>query len=343
LDRRPITACLSASGETGEIEARLRRFDGEYRWFLFRVGPLHDEKVKIVRWYGTNTDIEDRKRAEEALRASECNLRLLIEDIPGLVCLNSAQGELEYVNQRLVDDTGTSIGDLSNLGWTSVLYPDDVELVLGTWLQSVATGHPHDADFQLRRSDGTYRWFHARTEPLRDSEDRIIRWYGILYDVDDRRKAEDALHKTQIELAHITRVMTMGELAASIAHEINQRLAANVTNGSACLRWLAGDSPNLDEAREATWRMIRDGNRASDVITRIRALVRKTEQVEATFREVTALIITFIPGLFDSWTSSAIITAIPIQSKVWSYFSKSFDDKCDGYSALVGPQPIVGG
>jgi PAS domain S-box-containing protein len=98
-----------------------------------------------------------------------------------------------------------------------------------------------------------------------------------IMDITEQKRAEEALHKAQAELAHVTRVTTMGELAASIAHEVNQPLAAVVTNGNACLRWLAGTTPNLNEAREAVWRIIRDGNRASAVITRIRALVRKTD------------------------------------------------------------------
>jgi len=102
-----------------------------------------------------------------------------------------------------------------------------------------------------------------------------------IMDITEQRRAEEALHKAQAELAHVTRVTTMGELAASIAHEVNQPLAAVVTNGNACLRWLAGTTPNLNEAREAVWRIIRDGNRASDVITRIRALVRKTDTEKA--------------------------------------------------------------
>ena len=99
--------------------------------------------------------------------------------------------------------------------------------------------------------------------------------------VEDRKRAEETLRRSQAELAHLTRVMTMGELAASIAHEINQPLAAIVNNGSACLRWLAGEAPNLVEAREAARDIIRDGNRAADVIAHIRALLRKTETEKA--------------------------------------------------------------
>src|SRR5207245_7136434 len=103
-----------------------------------------------------------------------------------------------------------------------------------------------------------------------------IEFVGAVMDVTERKRAEEALRQAQADLAHVTRVTTLGEMTASIAHEVNQPLSGVVTNSSACLRWLAGDSPNLDEAREAVRRILRDGNRASDVISRIRALVSKT-------------------------------------------------------------------
>ncbi len=114
--------------------------------------------------------------------------------------------------------------------------------------------------------------------------------------LEDQKRAEDTLHRSQAELAHVRRVVTMGELAASIAHEINQPLAAIVNNGSACLRWLAGDAPNLVEAQEAAQRIVRDGNRAAEVITRIRGFLRKTESekspldINQTIREIVAVI-----------------------------------------------------
>ena len=116
-----------------------------------------------------------------------------------------------------------------------------------------------------------------------------------IMDITERKRADEALHKTQAELAHVTRVATLGELTASIAHEVKQPLAAIVTNGNACLRWLAGDSPSLDEARETARRIIRDGNRAGDVIGRIRTLLRKTGtekellDMNQAIREVVAL------------------------------------------------------
>jgi C4-dicarboxylate-specific signal transduction histidine kinase len=152
-----------------------------------------------------------------------------------------------------------------------------------------------EAEARLRRADGEYRWLLIRAVPLRDETGKIVKWYGASADIEDRKRAEETLRKSQAELAHITRVTTMGELAASIAHEVNQPLSAIVNNGSACLRWLASGEPNLDEARDAARRIIRDGNRAGEVITRIRMLLRKTDtektrlDINQTIREVVAL------------------------------------------------------
>jgi C4-dicarboxylate-specific signal transduction histidine kinase len=133
----------------------------------------------------------------------------------------------------------------------------------------------------LRRADGEYRWLLIRAVPLRDEVGKIVKWYGTSTDIEDRKRAEETVRKAQAELAHVTRVTTMGELAASIAHEVNQPLSAIMNNSSACLRWLASGEPNLDEAREAARRVIRDGARAGEVITRIRALLRKTDTEKA--------------------------------------------------------------
>ena len=229
----------------------------------------------------TDNVVDQPKRPGGELLESERNLRLMTEAIPGMVVLSSAKGDVEYVNKRLLDYTGETVEDMAALGWASVLHPDDAEPLLDAWLQSIDTGQPHIAEFRLRRRDGVYRWFQSRSEGLRETDGRILRWYTLIHEIEDWKNLERALRETEGELAHFARVMTLGELAASIAHEIKQPLAAVITNASACLRWLSRESPDLDEAREAVRRLIRDGNRASDVVTSICALVRKTGQQNA--------------------------------------------------------------
>jgi PAS domain S-box-containing protein len=276
------------SGKPGEMEARLRRFDGEYRWFLFRVNPVHDESGKVVKWYGTNADIEDRRRAEEALRAREQDLSLIIETIPGLVWCATPEGELNYLNRRILDYTGTTLGDWAQNGWTNFIYPDDVEPAMRAWSHAVATGELYAIQCRFRRSDGAYRWFQVLGQAARDKEGGVTRWYGLLIDIDDRRNMEEALRSNEARLSRATQIAAVGELSASIAHEINQPLAAVVSNGHACLRWLSAEPPGLAKAFEAAERIVRDGKEAGEVVRRIRALFKRAplEKIQLDLNEV---------------------------------------------------------
>lgn len=286
---------MLVSGESDEIEARLRRHDGVYRWFLIRAQAFRDEEGKIVRWYGTSTDIEDRKRGEEALRDREQSLRLILDGIAGLVAITSATGEVEAVNRQASDYFGRSAEEMKGWSTSNAVYPDDLPGVISAWIRSLETGFPYDVDHRLRRADGVYRWFHARGLPLRGREGRILRWYVLLTDIDDRKRAEEELRTAQSELARMMRVLTMGQLTASIAHEVNQPLSGIITNASTCLRMLDANPPNVEGARETARRTIRDGHRASDVVTRLRTLYsKKVPAVEPmdlneAAREVTAL------------------------------------------------------
>jgi C4-dicarboxylate-specific signal transduction histidine kinase len=161
--------------------------------------------------------------------------------------------------------------------------------------QSIASGSPYDIVQRLRRSDGVYRWFQNKGCPLRDAAGRIIRWCVLLTDIDDLKRAAAELRRVHDHLAEASRVTSLGALTASIAQEVNQPLSGIITNASTCLRMLDADPPNLDGAREAARRTIRDGNRAADVVARLRALFSKKELTlesldlnEAT-REVIAL------------------------------------------------------
>jgi PAS domain S-box-containing protein len=176
-----------------------------------------------------------------------------------------------------MDYHGLTLQEAQREDWSKGLHPDDVEPALKVWQEAMLHRKPYEAEVRLRGVDGRYHRFLSRGVPLYDDRGQLVQWFGTNTEIEDRKQAEEALLEAQAELAHLTRVMTLGEVAASIAHEVNQPLAAVVTNGNACLRWLAREVPDLDEARASVERIIRDGHRASDVIRRIRALAKHTD------------------------------------------------------------------
>jgi hypothetical protein len=269
-----------ATGHPFSAEVRVCRADGSYRWFQCRGFPSRDVDGRIVRWYNLLTDVEDRRNAEEALRASEYHLRLMTETIPALVWRTTPDGEIDYVNRRVLQYAGKRLEDFGNNGWLQLLHPDDVDPTFRKWQQSTRTGEPHQVTYRLRRADGEYRWFDVRGEPLRDSEGRVAEWYGICIDVEDRKRTEEVLRSTQERLSVASQIATVGELSASIAHEVNQPLTAVVSNGNACLRWLSAQPPNLGKAMEAAERIVRDGKDAGEVVRRIRALFKRAAHEE---------------------------------------------------------------
>lgn len=410
-----------STGEPFEFETRARRFDGVYRWFQARGCPLRDSHGRIVRWSHLLIDIDDRKRAEEALRERERESRLLINSIPGFVATLTPAGEAELLNDRLIEYSGQTIDELRGWDNNDTIHAEDLPRLIDVFAHALSSGDPYDIAIRFRRFDGVYRWFQARGLPFRDSSGRLLRWYVLLTDIDDlkraeeelrrseaflvegqrlarignflwhletgaiswseqvyrmfefepgthvtlerigsrvhpedlpmlydmveraqrgeshfeyehrlvmpdnsvkhlhliahaarsdkdaliyigavqdvtrRRVAEEALDKARSELAHVARVATVSTLTASIAHEINQPLSGIITNAGTCLRMLDASPPNIDGARETVRRTLRDGNRASDVITRLRALFSKREftleplDVNDVTREVVAL------------------------------------------------------
>jgi PAS domain S-box-containing protein len=391
-----------ASGTPYEIVQRFRRYDGVYRWFTNRGFPVRDTNGDVVRWCVLLTDIDDLKRAEDAIRRSERDLALIINTIPALAWSMQPDGSADFFNQHYLDFIGLSAEQAGGWGWTAAVHPDDLNELSATWQRIRASEASGEAEARLRRHDGAYRWFLFRANPLRDEAGTIVKWYGVNTDIEDRRRAEaelrraydsfadaqrlsktgsfitdlvgddhnwseetfrifgfqpgtrvtlqriqpiihpddrssfesmiaramsggdvnfsfrivtadadvkhlrgiahvvekiegrpmfvgaiqdvtesmvaeEALNKARSELAHVARVATVSALTASIAHEINQPLSGIITNAGTCLRMLAADPPDVDGARETARRTIRDGNRASDVITRLRALFSKKE------------------------------------------------------------------
>jgi PAS domain S-box-containing protein len=297
-DRDRIAAGLDSAAMPREVraEARLRRHDGEYRWFQFSANAVRDEHGNIIRWYGISTDIEERKRAEEELRRRE-----------------AFQAEGQHLAQMGNFSWRIATGDII---WSEPLYRIfDLDPATPVTLDLIASRvHPDDGpamsdmierarrgenDFEYRHrivmTDGSTKCLHliAHRAQALSSEAEYI---GAVLDVTQRWLSEEALGEARWELAHFARLTSLGTLTASIAHEVSQPLSGIITNAGTCLRMLAADPPNVDGARETARRTIRDGHRAADVVSRLRALFSKrpatTEAVDlnAAAREVIALL-----------------------------------------------------
>jgi len=390
------------TGQTYEVEQRNRRADGVYRWFQSRGRAVRNRKGEITAWYWLNTDIEDRKRAEEAVQSNERNLSLIINTMPILAWSARPDGSAEFFNQHYLDYVGLPLEKLQGWGWAVAVHPDDLSALIETWRSTMSAGKPTEGEARLRRFDGEYRWFLFRANPMHNESGEIAKWYGTNTDINDRKRAEaelkesylrlteaqrlsktgsfitdlvaddhnwseetfrifefapltkitvqmirdmiypedlppfdsmiaramtgkdvdfsfrfvtsrgavkhirgmarviehiagrplfigalqdvtdskiaeEALNRARSDLAHVARVTTLNALTASIAHEINQPLSGIITNANTGLWLLSTDPPDLDGAREAAQRTIRDGNRASDVIKRLRTLYSKKE------------------------------------------------------------------
>jgi PAS domain S-box-containing protein len=202
-----------AAGEPFENEMRARRADGVYRWLRSRRVPLRDANGAIVNWYGAGHDIDDQKRAEAALRESEYKLRQIIETVPGLLWSTDPDGELTHVNQRFLDYSGLRFEDFKHGGWKALLRPDDHAEIARTFCHAIQTGTSYQDVMRLRRADGEFRWHQIRAEPLRDRHGNIIQWYGLSVDIDEAKKAEDQLRRSEAYLAEAQRLSHTGTWA----------------------------------------------------------------------------------------------------------------------------------
>ena len=189
-----------ASGLPFQFEQRMRRFDGEYRWFNTRGDPVRDDSGRIARWYLLATDIEDRKRAEHALRSA-------FDGIAGLVSVIEPNGKLKTVNRQVLDYFGRSLEELKQWETSDAVHPEDLPRVLELFKKTIASGIPFNFELRMRRFDGEYRWFETRGVPIRDDSGRIVRWYLLNTDIEDRKRAEHASRSALDGIAGLVAIM----------------------------------------------------------------------------------------------------------------------------------------
>ena len=272
-----------SAGEPMECEARLRQADGQYRWALIRNVPLRDELGKIVKWYGTSIDIEDRKQAEDSLRQSQAYLseaqRL---SHTGSFGWRVSTGEIVWSAEtfRIFQYDQTTKPALELVSQRT--HPEDALDAQQKVARATQAGKDFDFEHRLLMPDGSVKYVHVVAYAERGKSGEL-EYVGAVMDITavkeaegKIKRAEEALRQAQADLAHVNRVTTMGEMTASLAHEVNQPLSAIVANGHACVRWLSANPPNLDKAFEAAGRIIRDGQDAGEIVRRVRALFRRT-------------------------------------------------------------------
>jgi formate hydrogenlyase transcriptional activator len=192
---------LVDSRKPGELETRIRRYDGEYRWFLIRVVPQLDAAGNVVRWFGSNTDIEDRKRAEKKLLEEERELRRITDAIPQTIVVLDEKGHPLYANQAMLDYTGLTVEDVVTSDFrASIYHPEDLERAREERKAGLARGLPFEIEQRVLRKDGQYRWVLLRYNPFHDEQGRLVRWYATGTDIDDRKRAEDRMRNENVAL-----------------------------------------------------------------------------------------------------------------------------------------------
>ena len=282
-----------------EVETVRRRKDGSQVHVSLLAVPVTKASGEHFANYAIYRDITERKFAEERLRESEARFQAMADTAPVLIWMTGTDGLCNYFNKPWLEFTGRTMEQEIGLGWTQGVHPDDLQGCFDGFLPAFHARTSFSMEYRLKRADGEYRWVIESGIPRYTPGGEFAGYIGSNIDITDRKRAEEErerLSQLQTELAHVNRVTTMGELTASLAHEIKQPIAAAVTDARTCLRWLARDQPDIEEAREALSRIIKDVTRASEITGRIHSLFKKGESqrevvdVNEIIREIIALL-----------------------------------------------------
>jgi PAS domain S-box-containing protein len=261
---------------TGPLSVLTARAEALARGDFQRRIQLRGNNELAVLGNAFNYAAQKLQKLYEDLRRSERELRGVVDTIPAHVWSASPDGTVDFVNERLLEFVGLSSDDILGWKWESVLHPDDRAKFVTDWRRAVKDGQSIEREVRMRRADGQHHWFFVRNLPLRDEGGNVTRWYGSGIEIEDLKRAEQEREQLRADLAHVNRVSTLGELAASVSHELKQPITAATINANACIRWLKRDRPDLDEAVEAAMRIVRDGIRATEIIDRLRSLYKKS-------------------------------------------------------------------
>jgi PAS domain S-box-containing protein len=272
---RAVQATIDAHRPFRDFVYRSVRGDGTPMYVKASGKPVFDANGEFRGYRGTGTDVTAITCAQEALRESERSARSALDGIAGLVAVIAPNGELETANRQVLEYFGRSLEWLKNWGTNDAVHPEDLPRILELYERAMASGIPFNFEVRLRRFDGEYRWFDNRGVPIRDDSGRIARWYSLLTDIEDRTRALARLEQMQSDFAHMNRVSMMGELAASLSHEITQPIASARNNARAAQNFLDMQPPDLSEVREALGCVVGDTDRAGDMIDRIRDHMKK--------------------------------------------------------------------
>ena len=226
-------------------------------------------RERTIKLQKSNLEIQERER----------QLRLLTEAIPQQIWRADASGRIEYCNQHLCEYIGKHSEALRGEAFYKVLHPEDEPLFRQEWQAALDRGERFEMEARIMGALGTYRWFLVRSIPQRAEDGHIVRWYGIHIDIEQQHNAQQDLVQAQEDLTRLSRTLSMAEMAASIAHELNQPLTAVVTHAYACREWLRGETANLEKASVTAEKIVQESTRASLVVSRVRALFRKDAQV----------------------------------------------------------------